>query len=83
MVIGNLCVLLNVHNTNANLISLQLWRCNYMAPKPCTFAYFNTLHFTFSVRGEEVPCNLTQVVFDTPRSTSTSGENNYNMHLRS
>jgi hypothetical protein len=35
---------------------------------------FNTLHFTLSVRGEEVPHNLTQVVFDTPGRTSTSGE---------
>jgi len=31
---------------------------------------FNTLHFTFSVGGEEVPCNLTQVVSDTPGGTS-------------
>ncbi len=35
---------------------------------------FNTLHFTLSVRGGEVPCNLTQVVSDTPRGTSASGE---------
>jgi len=35
---------------------------------------FNTLHFTLNVRGEEVPCNLTQVVFDTPRGTSASGK---------
>jgi hypothetical protein len=35
---------------------------------------FNTLHFTLSVGGEEVPCNLTQVVSDTPRGTSASGE---------
>jgi hypothetical protein len=27
---------------------------------------FNTLHFTLSVEGEEVPCNLTQVVSHTP-----------------
>jgi hypothetical protein len=26
---------------------------------------FSTLHFTFNVGGEEVPCNSTQVVFDT------------------
>ncbi len=30
---------------------------------------FNTLHFIFSVWGEKVPCNLTQVVFYTPRGT--------------
>ncbi len=35
---------------------------------------FNTLHFTLSVGGEEVPCNLIQVVFDTPGGTSVSGE---------
>jgi len=34
---------------------------------------FNILHFTLSVRDEEVPCNLTQVVFDTLRGTSTLG----------
>jgi len=33
---------------------------------------FNTLHFTFSVGGKEVPCNLTQVVPNTPEGTSTS-----------
>jgi len=35
---------------------------------------FNTLQFTFSVGGEEVPCNLTQVVFDTLGGTSVSRE---------
>ncbi len=35
---------------------------------------FNTLHFTFNVGGEEVRCNLTQVVFNTLGGTSTSGE---------
>jgi len=35
---------------------------------------FNTLHFTFSVRGEEIQCNLTQVMSDTPRGTLASGE---------
>jgi hypothetical protein len=35
---------------------------------------FNTLHFNLSVGGEEVPCNLTQVVYDTPTSTSTFEE---------
>jgi hypothetical protein len=34
----------------------------------------NTLHFIFSVGGEEVPCDLIQVVFDTPGGTSTSRE---------
>ncbi len=35
---------------------------------------FNILHFTLNVRGEDVPCNLTQVVFNTPGGTSASGE---------
>jgi hypothetical protein len=35
---------------------------------------FNILHFTLNVGGEEVPCNLTQVVSDTPRGTSASGK---------
>jgi hypothetical protein len=35
---------------------------------------FNTLHFTLSVGGEEVPCNLTQVMSNTPRGTSAFGE---------
>jgi hypothetical protein len=35
---------------------------------------FNTLHFTLSVGGEEVLCNLTQVVFGTPGGTSVSGK---------
>jgi hypothetical protein len=34
---------------------------------------FNTLHFTLSVGGEEVPCNLIQVVFYTPGGTSAFG----------
>ncbi len=35
---------------------------------------FNTLHFTFNVGGEEVPCNLIQVVSNTPGGTSTFGK---------
>jgi hypothetical protein len=35
---------------------------------------FNTLHFTLSVGGEEVPCNLTQVGSNTLRGTSIFGE---------
>jgi hypothetical protein len=35
---------------------------------------FNTLHFTLSVGVEKVPCNLTQVMSNTPGGTSTSGE---------
>jgi len=35
---------------------------------------FNTLHFSRSVGGEEVSCDFTQVVSNTPGGTSTSGE---------
>jgi len=35
---------------------------------------FNTLHFTLSVGGEEVPCNSTQVVSTTPGGASASGK---------
>jgi hypothetical protein len=39
------CTFSNVHNTNTNSISLQLWRCNHMAPRPSTLAYLQ--HSTF------------------------------------
>jgi hypothetical protein len=35
---------------------------------------FNILYFILSVGREEVPCNLTQVVYDTPGVTSFFGE---------
>jgi hypothetical protein len=35
---------------------------------------FNTLHFILSDGGEEIPCNLTQVIFDTHGGTSASGK---------
>jgi hypothetical protein len=35
---------------------------------------FNTLHFILIFGWEEVPCNLTQVVSNTPRGTSAYGE---------
>jgi hypothetical protein len=37
---------------------------------------FNILYFTLRVGGEEVPCNLTQVISDITRGTSTSRETN-------
>jgi hypothetical protein len=43
-------------------------------PNQIHLPIFNILHFTLSVRGDEVPCNLTQVVFDAPRGTSASRE---------
>ncbi len=35
---------------------------------------FNTVHFTFNVEGEEVPCNLTQIISDTPGGTLVFGK---------
>jgi hypothetical protein len=41
-------------------------------PNQIHLPFFNTLHFTLNVKGEEIPCNLTQVVSDTPKGTLTS-----------
>jgi hypothetical protein len=43
-------------------------------PNQVHLLIFNTLHFTLNVRGAGVPCNLTQVVSDTPGGTSASGK---------
>jgi hypothetical protein len=43
-------------------------------PEQVHLSIFNTLHFTFSVEREEVPCNLTPVVSNTPGGTSTLGK---------
>jgi len=42
-------------------------------PNQVHLPIFNTLHFTLNVGGEDVPCNLTQVVSDTLGGTSISG----------
>jgi hypothetical protein len=43
-------------------------------PNQIHLPIFNTLHFTLNVGGEEVLCNLTQVISDTLGDTSISGE---------
>jgi hypothetical protein len=43
-------------------------------PDQIHLSIFNTLHFILSVGGEEVPCNLTQVVSNTPGGTSAFRE---------
>jgi hypothetical protein len=69
------CVLFQMYTTPALIQSACnsgdaiTWR-----PDQVHLLIFNTLHFIFSVGGEEVPCNLTQVVFDTPGSTLASRE---------
>jgi hypothetical protein len=60
------CVLFQMYTTPA-LIQLA---CSYgnattWHPDKIHLPIFNTLHFTFSVRGEEVPCNLIQVISNT------------------
>jgi len=69
------CVLFQMYIT---LTLIQL-ACSYdnvttWHPDQIHLLIFNTLHFTLSVGGEEVPCNLTQIVSDTPGNTSTSKE---------
>ncbi len=69
------CVLFQMYTTLA-LIQSACSSSNTTAwhPNQVHLPIFNTLHFTLSVGGEEVLCNLTQVVFDTPRSTLASKE---------
>jgi hypothetical protein len=43
-------------------------------PDQAHLPIFNTLHFTLSVGGGKIPCNLTQVVSDTPKGTLASGK---------
>ncbi len=74
MVIGNVCTLSNVPNTNTDSINLNYGNAITCHPDQVHLPIFNTLHFTLRVGGEEVPCNLIQVVSDTPRGTSASGE---------
>jgi hypothetical protein len=69
------CVLFQMYTTlvpiqsACNSSDVTTWHLNQVH-----LPIFNTLHFTLSVGGEEVTCNLTQVVSDTPRGTSSFGE---------
>jgi len=73
MVVGDLCTLSNVHNTNTNSISLLAALAMRPHGTPTKYTCLSsTLHFTLGV-GEEVPCNLIQVVSNTPRGTSAFG----------
>ncbi len=69
------CVLFQMYTT-PSLIQLA---CSFRYsttwhPDQVHLPIFNTLHFTLNMGGKEVPCNLTQVVFDTLGGTSMSGE---------
>jgi hypothetical protein len=65
------CVLFQMYTTPAliqstcNSSDATTWH-----PNQVHLLIFNTLHFTFNVGGEEVPCNLTQVIYDTPKGKS-------------
>ncbi len=69
------CVLFQMYTTptlvqsTCNSSDVITWH-----PNQVHLPIFNTLHFTLSVGGEEVPCNLTQVVSNTPGGASASGE---------
>ncbi len=55
--------------STCNSVDATTWH-----PDQVHLPIFNTLYFTLNVGGEEVPCNLTQVVYNTLGSTLTSGE---------
>jgi hypothetical protein len=75
MVVGNLCIFSNVHNTSIDLINLQFWRCNYMGTPTKYICLSSTLYTALLVLGGgEVPCNLTQVVSNTLGSILSFGE---------
>ncbi len=64
------CVLFQMYTTPA-LIQLicSFGNATTWHPDQKHLPVFNTLHFTLSVGGEKVPCNLTQVVSNTLRGT--------------
>ncbi len=69
------CVLFQMYTTPTLIQStcsfgnLTTWH-----PNQVHLPIFNTLHFTLSVGGGEVLCNLIQVIYDTPGGTSASKE---------
>ncbi len=69
------CVFFQMYTT-PTLIQLACNSSNATTwhPDQVHLPIFNTLHFTLSVGGEEAPCNLTQVVSNTPRGTLAFGK---------
>ncbi len=69
------CVLFQMYTTptlvqsTCNSTDATTWH-----PDQVHLPIFNTLHFTLNVGGEEVPCNLTQLVSNTPGGASAFGE---------
>jgi hypothetical protein len=69
------CVLFQMYTTSTLIQST----CSYgdvttWHPNQIHLPIFNTLQFTLNVGGEEVPCNLIQIVSDTLRGTLVSKE---------
>jgi hypothetical protein len=63
------CVFFQVYTTPTLIQSTFTWH-----PNQIHLPIFNILHFSLNVGGEEVPCNLTQVVSNTPGGTLDFGE---------
>jgi hypothetical protein len=69
------CVLFQMYTTPTLIQSVYnsndatMWH-----PNQIHLPIFSILHFILSVGGEEVPCNLIQVVYDTPGGTSAFRE---------
>jgi hypothetical protein len=69
------CVLFQMYTTLALIQSTcSFGDATTWHPNQIHLPIFNTLHFVLNVGGEEVPCNLTQVVYDITRGTSTFGK---------
>jgi hypothetical protein len=65
-------VLFQMYTTPALIQSTCYGNATTWHPNQVHLPIFNTLHLTLSVVEEKVPCNLTQVVSNTPGGTSTS-----------
>ncbi len=69
------CVLFQMYTTLTLIqLAFSYGDATTWHPNQVHLPIFNTLHFTLSVGGEEVPCNLTQVVSNTPEGTLAFGE---------
>ncbi len=66
------CVLFQMYTTPTLIQSpYSFGHATTWHPNQVQLPIFNILHFTLNVGGEEVPCNLTQVVSYTPSSSNT------------
>jgi hypothetical protein len=72
MVVGNMCTLSNVHKTGTDSLAVLAMRLHGTSTKYICLS--STLYTSLLVLGGEVPCNLTQIVSNTPGGTLVSGE---------